>query len=186
VPRMNYRGSYPRLAGNSTSAMMAAVEVYDKPRFAYRDEVTVILMMNAWELLLKAVVSRAAKSIFQRKVRAQPYRTLSWGAAFNVAVDSGIWPKDVAARAVRDNLELLALYRNSSLHFYNEPEFGKLLYSLMQTSLFNYRDLLGVAYPQLVTTSASVSWCGTQPRDVAGRGRCCHGCCQPHVSDGAS
>ena len=34
------------------------------------------------------------------------------------------------------------MYRNSSLHFYNEPEFGKLLYSLMQTSLFNYRDLL--------------------------------------------
>ena len=44
VSRMNYRGSYRKLAANSTStsAMMAAVEVYNKPWFAYRDEVIVI------------------------------------------------------------------------------------------------------------------------------------------------
>jgi EC042_2821-lke REase/Protein of unknown function (DUF3644) len=142
VPRMNYRGSYRKLAGNSTSAMMAAVEVYNKPRFAYRDEVVVILMMNAWELLLKAIVSKAGKSIFEKKVRGQPYRTLTWGAAFSAATTTALWPKDIPAKSVRENLELLALYRNTSVHFYNEPEFGKLLYSLMQTSLFNYRDIL--------------------------------------------
>jgi hypothetical protein len=142
MPRMNYRGSYRKLAGNSTSAMMAAVEIYNKPRFFYRDEITVILIMNAWELLLKAIVSKAGRSIFEKKVRGQPYRTLTWGAAFTIATNSSIWPKDVAAQAVRENIELLALYRNSSVHFYNEPEFGRLLYSLMQTSLFNYRDVL--------------------------------------------
>jgi len=142
MPRMNYRGSYRKLAGNSTSAMMAAVEIYNKPRFTYRDEVTVIMMMNAWELLLKAIISKAGRSIFEKKVRGQPYRTLTWGAAFTVAVSSGIWPKHIPAKAVRENIDLLAIYRNSSVHFYNEPEFGKLLYSLMQTSLLNYRDLL--------------------------------------------
>ena len=28
---MNYRGSYKRLLGNSKSAMVAAIEVYNKP-----------------------------------------------------------------------------------------------------------------------------------------------------------
>lgn len=69
MPGINYRGSYRKLAGNSTSAMMAAVEIYNKPRFAYRDEVSVIVMMNAWELLLKAIVSKAGKSIFEKKER---------------------------------------------------------------------------------------------------------------------
>ena len=122
--------------------MMAAVEVYNKPRFTYRDEVTVILVMNAWELLFKAIVSKAGKSIFEKKERGKPYRTLTWGAAFRIAAEADLWPMDISARAVWENIELLALYRNSSVHFYNEPEFGKLLYSLIQTSLFNFRDIL--------------------------------------------
>ena len=142
MPGINYRGSYRKLAGNSTSAMMAAVEIYNKPRFAYRDEVSVILMMNAWELLLKAIVSKAGKSIFEKKERGKPYKTLTWGAAFSIAAGSSVWPGRISERAVRENIELLALYRNSAVHFYNEPEFGKLLYSLMQTSLFNFRDLM--------------------------------------------
>ena len=34
--------------------MVAAVEVYNKPAFAYREETFALLMINAWELLLKA------------------------------------------------------------------------------------------------------------------------------------
>ena len=35
---MNYRGSYRKLLGNAKSAMMAAIETYNKPVFQYRDE----------------------------------------------------------------------------------------------------------------------------------------------------
>jgi EC042_2821-lke REase/Protein of unknown function (DUF3644) len=140
--RINYRGSSRKLAGNSTAAMVAAVEVYNKPRFEYRDEVVVILMMNAWELLLKAIVSKAGKSIYEKKERGKLYHTLTWGGAFGVAASSGLWPEDMSAKAVYENIELLSLYRNNAQHYYNEPDFGQLLYSLMQTSLFNFRDLL--------------------------------------------
>ena len=34
--------------------MLAAVEIYNKPNFAYREESFAILAINAWELLLKA------------------------------------------------------------------------------------------------------------------------------------
>ena len=43
-----------RLYTKSESAMIAAIEVYNKPTFAYREETFSILAINAWELLLKA------------------------------------------------------------------------------------------------------------------------------------
>ena len=55
---MNYCGSYRKLLGNAKSAMMAAIEIYNKPMFGYRDECVVILLLNAWELLLKAILSK--------------------------------------------------------------------------------------------------------------------------------
>lgn len=36
------------------SAMVAAIEVYNKPAFRYREETFALLAINAWELLLKA------------------------------------------------------------------------------------------------------------------------------------
>lgn len=66
-----------RLVANSLSAMLSAIEVYNKPRMEYRDEVTVVLVVNAWELALKAALRQAGRSIFYPKDRGKPYRTLA-------------------------------------------------------------------------------------------------------------
>jgi hypothetical protein len=42
------------LAAKSIQAAIAAIEVYNKPSFSYREEAFSLLMTNAWELLLKA------------------------------------------------------------------------------------------------------------------------------------
>lgn len=42
------------LAEKSVQASVAAIEVYNKPNFSYREEAFALLMANAWELLLKA------------------------------------------------------------------------------------------------------------------------------------
>lgn len=42
------------LAAKSVQAAVAAIEVYNKPSFSYREEAFSLLMSNAWELLLKA------------------------------------------------------------------------------------------------------------------------------------
>ena len=42
------------LAEKSVQAAIAAIEVYNKPHFLYREEAFSLLMANAWELLLKA------------------------------------------------------------------------------------------------------------------------------------
>jgi hypothetical protein len=35
-------------------AAVAAIEIYNKPTFSYREEAFALLMTNAWELLFKA------------------------------------------------------------------------------------------------------------------------------------
>ena len=141
---MNYRGSYRKLLGNAKSAMMAAIEIYNKPAFQYRDECVVILLLNAWELLLKAVLSKNGRSIYYRKRRGQPYRTLSWQDAFTVA--AALFPAKVEADPVRRNLGLLGTYRDNAVHFYNAHDFGLVIYSLSQTAITNFRDLMEAVF----------------------------------------
>lgn len=45
---------YQKFVDKSHAAMVGAIEVYNKPTFAYREETFCILAINAWELLLKA------------------------------------------------------------------------------------------------------------------------------------
>lgn len=42
------------LLDKSIAAMIAAIEIYNKPDFMYRGETFSILAINSWELLLKA------------------------------------------------------------------------------------------------------------------------------------
>lgn len=137
---MNYRGSYRKLLGNAKAAMMAAIEIYNKPAFQYRDECVVILLLNAWELILKAALSKNGKSIFYPKKRKQPYRTLSWQDALSKS--ENLFRKDVGQLPVQRNLELLGTYRDNAVHFYNAEGFGVLVYALAQTCIKNFRDFL--------------------------------------------
>lgn len=137
---MNYRGSYKKLLGNAKAAMVAAIEIYNKPTFQYRDECVVILLLNAWELLLKAILSKNGQSVFYPKKRKKPYRTLSWSDAFSKA--EKYLPASIGPFPIKKNLELLRKYRDDSVHFYNAKDFGVLLYALAQTCIKNFRDLL--------------------------------------------
>lgn len=123
------------------SAMMGAIEIYNKPRFTYRDEVFVILVINAWELLSKAIVSKSGGRIYYPKKRGEPYRTLSADDAFWRAANSKLWPLQIEKRAVEANIDLLSTYRDNAIHFYNDASFGTIIYSLAQTSILNYRDV---------------------------------------------
>ena len=70
------RARYLKLADNAIDACIAAIELYNKPDFAYREEAFAILMFNAWELLLKARIvqesSRKIRSIEVWESRKRP------------------------------------------------------------------------------------------------------------------
>lgn len=135
-----------RLVDNSMSAMLAAVELYNKPRIAYRDEVTVVLVANAWELVLKAMLRKADLKVFYRKKRKEPYRSLSIDDALARVSSNALWPTDVDGTAVTANVKALTAFRDRAIHLYNAPDLGRLLYPLLQQSLLNYRDLVVAAF----------------------------------------
>lgn len=136
--------------------MVGAIEIYNKPRFEYRDEVFVELLVNGWELFLKAVISKAGGSIYYRKKRNEPYRTLSLDDAFWRASRTALWPSNIGADAVGRNLEFLSTFRDNAVHFYNAAGFGSVVYLLAQTSITNYHDLLFAIFGE--DLSEEITW----------------------------
>ena len=137
---MNPYGSYKALLNNSVSAILAAVEIYNKPRISYRNECFVVLLINSWELMLKAVLSKKKISIYEPKKRNQPQRTLSlWQA---VDTSKNYFPEQISHKAVIANISSLVDYRDNVIHFYNEKGFETVIYGLAQTSIVNFRDIV--------------------------------------------
>jgi len=143
---MNIFGSYKKLFENSKQAMLAAIEIYNKPKFEYREEVFVILLINAWELVLLAILSKKRQRIFQPKKRGQDYKTWDF---FDLVKKSSIYfPEDINSQVICKNLELLKEYRNKAVHYYNEDESNHCIYVLSQASIKNYRDLIKNIFEQ--------------------------------------
>lgn len=137
---MNPYGSYRSLIGNSISAMLAGIEIYNKPRIEYRNECFIILLLNSWELLFKAICSKNRVKIFEPKKRDHPYKTLSLWNSFESC--KSFFPEDIHPKAVSENIGRLVDYRNNIVHFYNEEILSVVIYGLAQTSIVNYRDIV--------------------------------------------
>ncbi|WP_320926111.1 DUF3644 domain-containing protein [Actinomyces urogenitalis] len=130
-----------RLVANSLSAMLAAIEIYNKPRMEYRDEVTVLLVVNAWELALKAALKKEGKPLFYKKKRGEPYRTLAAEDALKQVVIHKLYPPSVDGKAVVANVSALIEYRNRATHLY-AADLGEMVYPFLQTSVLNFRDFM--------------------------------------------
>jgi len=123
-----------RFVDKATAALTSAVEVYNKPSFAYREETFAILALNAWELLLKAKVLREADDAI-RSLRVYQSRTMKSGEPSKKqylklnragnAQSISLWacigkldgtPHQLAAE-VKGNLEGLTAIRDNSIHY---------------------------------------------------------------------
>lgn len=138
--RVNRYGSYRALLKSSQAAVIASIEVYNRPTTEYREEATVILLVNGWELLLKAILSKNRVPIFYPKERGKPYRSLIIWDAFREAAK--FFPASTPHQAVGKNLEILVNFRNNAAHLYSDPGFDALINAFAQTSLLNYREIL--------------------------------------------
>lgn len=145
------------LAGKSIDAMLAAVEIYNKPNFAYREESYAILAINSWELLLKARILQLSNNRmsailkYQRIQRADGtlseklYRVKNrsgthlsvgmFGAIDLLQSEYG----DKIDSAVRENLELICEVRDNAVHFMNKGlDISKIVQELGTACLRNY------------------------------------------------
>jgi len=136
------------LLDKSVAACVSAIEIYNKPDFKYREESFSILMVNAWELLIKAklINDRGGVSAIQefsngkaRLNRAGNFYTIDISRAANMLIGEN--KLDVRCWA---NIELLIEVRDNAIHFYNKgKDLGKKVLEIGTASLSNYLIAIG-------------------------------------------
>lgn len=131
------KARYRQVMDKSIAAMVSAIEIYNKPRFDYREESFCVLAINAWELLFKAKILHlaankiAAICVYESKplkdgtISKKKYRkmnrvgnpmTISMFSAHRVLTeDYGI----KIDRVVLENLAAMTEIRDNSVHFLN-------------------------------------------------------------------
>ncbi|MHA4855096.1 DUF3644 domain-containing protein [Rhodococcus sp. MSC1_016] len=134
--------SIRRLVDNSLAAMLSAVEVYNKPQMTYRDEITVMLVVNAWELALKATLRKSHRSIFYQKKRGERYRSITLDDALGRVSAQNLWPTGIDGPAISANIKALSEYRDRAIHLYNAKGLGAVIYPFLQQNVLNYRDFM--------------------------------------------
>jgi hypothetical protein len=135
---------YKILIENSISAALAGIEIYNKPDFRYRNETFVILIINSWELLLKAKIIKDNKNkinsiykyITEHRIKRNRNKTPMTIDLLEAANRTNL------NDTVRHNLTALTDIRDSAIHFYNQDSLNYLIYTLSVATLKNYQKLV--------------------------------------------
>lgn len=149
------------LAGKSLQAAVAAIEIYNKPNFTYREEAFALLMVNAWELLLKAKWAsdhgEQAESLYEMVRDAKGDLAPKLNRSGNPVshsltylasklledADSGL------ERPCHDNILALVEIRDNAAHLFNKDIYlGRRVLEIGTASLRNYLAL-GTEWLQL-------------------------------------
>ena len=145
------------LVAKSLQACIAAIEVYNKPDFKYREETFSILILNAWELLLKARVLKenggrirsievweaATRKDGNKGRRLRPKRNRS-GNAMTIDLQRAAelvrqYPTDAIDERCVDNLRMLMEVRDTAIHFHNvSAGLNKRIQEIGAAALKNY------------------------------------------------
>ena len=142
------------LLDRAVLAMVAAIEIYNKPGFPYRNESFTILAINAWELLIKAkwldlhknkkrslyvyehrptLSGRSAKKYIKRTRSNAPFTHELGYLAKQLVI------KNTLDSAAFQNIEIMLEFRDCATHFYNEtPDFYTRLYEIGAACVKNF------------------------------------------------
>lgn len=107
------------LLDSSQAALFAGIEIHNKPNIPYRYPTATILIVNAWELALKAYVYKfiGRKRIFEKNSE----HTISLTKAAVLVRDNiNTVKKNKEFQAVFDNIILLNEFRCSNIHYADE------------------------------------------------------------------
>ncbi len=124
------------LLDSSQAALFAGIEIHNKPHIDYRYPSSSILIINSWELALKAYVYKyiGKKKIYEKDGK----HTISFSKALILAKDHiNTAEKNKKFAAIYDNLALLNEYRCSNVHFI-ENELDPIIFMLISKAVLNY------------------------------------------------
>lgn len=150
-----------QILGKATSALLAGIEIYNKPDFAYREETFAILVINAWELLLKARILQLSNNrvssiieyekrrkadgsmsdkLYRKKNRTGNHVSVGLFRAHDILINDY---RDSIPPVVRKNLEALCEIRDNAVHFLNKDlALKKKVHELGTASVKNYLFLM--------------------------------------------
>lgn len=138
------RAVYKEMVDHSLGAALSAIEVYNKPDFQYRNETFVILMINAWELLVKAKILKDNKNrkqaLYLKKSNGH-YKLSRTGNYMTIDI-RGALEKLKISEIVRENIESLLEIRDTAIHFYNKDPISYTIFALGAATLQNYQKLV--------------------------------------------
>lgn len=131
------------LLHNSAAAYYAAIELHNKPNMPYRYQSVVLLMVNAWELLLKAYIRKYTKT----KVEKNGGTTIEFSKAVDATLHS-LGGEDYRRFAsAADNLRLLSEYRNDFAHYYGS-DVEPVLLGLLAKASISYIEFRQAYFPK--------------------------------------
>lgn len=152
---MKINKTYRALLDKSIDSMLSAIEIYNKPNFNYREETFAVLAVNAWELLLKALILRESRyrlrslyimepvinkdgSASQKKRKPKMNRcgnpmTISIFDCIKILDDKKALPKNL-----KNNLESIIELRDNAVHFVSLTPLSKQIQELGFACVKNY------------------------------------------------
>src|SRR5215469_16730760 len=144
-----------RLLKTAQAVRSAAIEIYNKPDFSYREQTFSILATNAWEVLLKAKLlalnQNDVRCLYAREKKNAPptgvrYKRNRTGNITTIGIDAAIVELEKAGTAVppavKANLEALIEIRDNAVHFISaSPILSKQVLEIGTASLRNFIEL---------------------------------------------
>lgn len=146
----------------SIGAALSAIEIYNKPDFKYREETFSILMINSWELLLKAKIIKESKGdlksiyVLVNKIgksgnklatltpdlnRSKNPKTIGLPKCLLICEQEPI----LLSSVVKENIFLLMEIRDTAIHFQHADLYlSKKVFEIGTASLKNYLTLITV------------------------------------------
>lgn len=124
------------LLDSSQAALFAGIEIHNKPHIAFRYPTATILIINAWELALKAYVYKyiGKKQIYEK----DGVHTKSFSKILILTRDHiNGKEKNKKFQAIYENLDLLNDYRNTNVHFI-EGKLDPVIFMLISKAVLNY------------------------------------------------
>ena len=126
------------LIKNSIGAYFAAIEIHNKPNIPYRYETVSLLIINAWELALKAFIRKYIKN---RTIFEENGHTITFDKALDYVNIHINGLKNNSFSAIKENLKKIEEYRNNNVHFYSD-KMEPYVFMLIARSALNYVEFL--------------------------------------------
>ena len=127
------------LLDSAESAFFAGIEIHNKPHISYRYPTVSILMINAWELLLKAYVY---KNINKKRIYEENGHTISFSKALSyVGEDINSKEGHKVFASIKENLNILDDYRNNNAHYF-EGDLDPIIFMIISKAAINFNNFI--------------------------------------------